>query len=128
IQSENQTLASITFQNFFRMYNKLSGMTCTADTEAYEFQQIYNLEVVVIPTNKPMIRDDQADLVYLTQSDKYQAIIEDIKDCLKRRQPVLAGTASIEASELLSGLLNKANIKHQVLNAKFHEMEAQIIA
>ncbi|TAL58484.1 MAG: preprotein translocase subunit SecA [Legionella sp.] len=128
IQNENQTLASITFQNFFRMYNKLSGMTGTADTEAYEFQQIYNLEVVVIPTNKPMTRKDEADLVYLTQLDKYQAIIEDIRECQKNNQPVLVGTASIEASELLSQLLKKANIKHQVLNAKFHEKEAQIIA
>ena len=128
IQNENQTLASITFQNFFRMYNKLSGMTGTADTEAYEFQQIYNLEVVVIPTNKPMMRKDEADLVYLTQADKFQAIIEDIRECSVRKQPVLVGTASIEASEFLSQLLKKENIKHQVLNAKFHEKEAQIIA
>lgn len=128
IQNENQTLASITFQNFFRMYNKLSGMTGTADTEAYEFQQIYNLEVVVIPTNKPMLRRDEADLVYLSQQDKYQAIIQDIRDCLERKQPVLVGTTSIEASEYLSSLLKKENIKHQVLNAKFHEKEAQIIA
>jgi preprotein translocase subunit SecA len=128
IQQENQTLASITFQNFFRIYNKLSGMTGTADTEAYEFQQIYNLEVVVIPTNKVMCRRDEPDLVYLNQEDKYQAIIEDIKDCVARKQPVLVGTASIESSELLSQLLNKANMKHQVLNAKFHEKEAQIIA
>lgn len=128
IQNENQTLASITFQNFFRMYNKLSGMTGTADTEAYEFQQIYNLEVVVIPTNKPMMRKDESDLVYLTQEDKYQAIIEDIRECATRKQPVLVGTASIEASEYLSRLLDKAKIKHQVLNAKFHEKEAQIIA
>lgn len=128
IQNENQTLASITFQNFFRMYNKLSGMTGTADTEAYEFQQIYNLEVVVIPTNKPMMRKDEPDLVYLNQTDKYQAIIEDIRECGTRKQPVLVGTASIEASEYLSQLLKKENIKHQVLNAKFHEKEAQIIA
>lgn len=128
IQNENQTLASITFQNFFRMYNKLSGMTGTADTEAYEFQQIYNLEVVVIPTNKSMLRKDEADLVYLTQNDKYQAIIEDVRDCVARKQPVLVGTASIEASEYLSQLLKKAKIEHQVLNAKFHEKEAQIIA
>ena len=128
IQNENQTLASITFQNFFRLYNKLSGMTGTADTEAYEFQQIYNLEVVVIPTNQPMHRLDDADLVYLSQPDKYEAIIEDVRDCVARNQPVLVGTASIEASELLSDLLNKAKIKHQVLNAKFHEKEAQIIA
>lgn len=128
IQNENQTLASITFQNFFRMYNKLSGMTGTADTEAYEFQQIYNLEVVVIPTNRPMMRKDESDLVYLTQLDKYQAIIEDVRDCVQRKQPVLVGTASIESSEYLSTLLDKEKIKHQVLNAKFHEKEAQIIA
>lgn len=128
IQNENQTLASITFQNFFRLYNKLSGMTGTADTEAYEFQQIYNLEVVVIPTNKMMQRQDEPDLVYLTQSDKYEAIIKDIRACIERQQPVLVGTASIEASELLSNLLQKAKIKHQVLNAKFHEKEAHIIA
>lgn len=128
IQNENQTLASITFQNFFRMYQKLSGMTGTADTEAYEFQQIYNLEVVVIPTNKPMTRQDEADLIYLSIEDKYQAIIEDVRECIAKKQPVLVGTASIEASELLSQLLNKAKIKHQVLNAKFHEKEAQIIA
>lgn len=128
IQNENQTLAAITFQNFFRLYARLSGMTGTADTEAYEFQQIYNLEVVVIPTNQPMCRADAADLVYLGQEDKYQAIIEDIQDCVARKQPVLVGTASIEASELLSNLLNKVKVKHQVLNAKFHEKEAQIIA
>ncbi len=128
IQNENQTLASITFQNFFRLYNKLSGMTGTADTEAYEFQQIYNLEVVVIPTNRIMCRRDEADLVYLNQQDKYQAIIDDVRDCVERKQPVLVGTASIESSELLSNLLKKAAIKHQVLNAKFHEKEAQIIA
>jgi len=128
IQHENQTLASITFQNFFRIYNKLSGMTGTADTEAYEFQQIYNLEVVVIPTNKAMTRKDEADLVYLTQQDKYQAIIDDVKECLERKQPVLVGTASIEASELLSQLLKKAKVPHQVLNAKFHDKEAHIIA
>ncbi|WP_392537103.1 preprotein translocase subunit SecA [Legionella sp. 227] len=128
IQNENQTLASITFQNFFRMYNKLSGMTGTADTEAYELQQIYNLDVVVIPTNKPMVRKDESDLVYLTQKDKFQAVIEDIRGCIVRKQPVLVGTVSIEASEFLSQLLKKENIKHQVLNAKFHEKEAQIIA
>lgn len=128
IQNENQTLASITFQNFFRLYQKLAGMTGTADTEAYEFQQIYRLEVVVIPTNKPMRRVDESDLVYLTQQDKYDAIIEDIQDCVKRKQPVLVGTASIEASELVSRLLDQVKIKHQVLNAKFHEKEAQIIA
>jgi preprotein translocase subunit SecA len=128
IQNENQTLASITFQNFFRLYNKLSGMTGTADTEAYEFQQIYNLEVVVIPTNKAMVRRDESDLVYLTQLDKYNAIIEDINVCIKNNQPVLIGTASIEASEILSAMLLKKKIKHQVLNAKFHEKEAHIIA
>lgn len=128
IQNENQTLAAITFQNYFRIYDKLSGMTGTADTEAYEFQQIYNLEVLVIPTNKPMVRDDQTDLVYLNQKDKYAAIIEDIKDCVARNQPVLVGTASIETSELLDNALNKEKIPHQVLNAKFHEKEAHIIA
>ncbi|WP_454783802.1 preprotein translocase subunit SecA [Legionella sp. WA2024007413] len=128
IQNENQTLASITFQNFFRMYNKLSGMTGTADTEAYELQQIYNLDVVVIPTNKPMVRKDESDLVYLTQQDKFQAVIADIRECIARKQPVLVGTVSIEASEFLSQFLKKEHIKHQVLNAKFHEKEAQIIA
>lgn len=128
IQNENQTLASITFQNFFRMYNKLSGMTGTADTEAYELQHIYNLDVVVIPTNRLMMRQDEPDLVYLTQNDKFQAVIDDVRACVARKQPVLVGTASIEASEFLSQLLKKANIKHQVLNAKFHEKEAQIIA
>jgi preprotein translocase subunit SecA len=127
IQNENQTLASITFQNYFRLYNKLSGMTGTADTEAFEFQQIYNLEVVVVPTHKPMIRDDRGDLVYLTLKEKFDAIIEDLKDCVQRKQPVLVGTASIESSELLSDLLTKANIKHQVLNAKHHATESQII-
>ena len=128
IQNENQTLASITFQNYFRLYNKLSGMTGTADTEAFEFQQIYGLEVIVIPTNQPMLRDDKGDLVYLTQKEKFDAIIEDIKDCLDRKQPVLVGTASIETSEYLSDLLNKVKIDHEVLNAKFHEKEAHIIA
>ena len=128
IQKENQTLASITFQNYFRMYDKLSGMTGTADTEAYEFQQIYALEVVVIPTNRPMIRKDESDLVYLNLKDKYQAVIEDVKACIARSQPVLVGTASIEASEYLSQLMKKEKIPHQVLNAKFHEKEAQIIA
>ncbi|RCU49894.1 preprotein translocase subunit SecA [Corallincola holothuriorum] len=128
IRNENQTLASITFQNFFRMYNTLSGMTGTADTEAFEFQSIYGLETIVIPTNLPMVRDDRPDLVYLTAGEKFDAIIEDIQDCVKRGQPVLVGTVSIEISEYLSGLLNKAKIKHQVLNAKFHEKEAQIVA
>jgi preprotein translocase subunit SecA len=127
VKEENQTVASITFQNYFRMYKKLAGMTGTADTEAYEFQQIYGLEVVVIPTHMPMIRDDAPDLVYLTQTDKFDAIIEDIKDCNTRGQPVLVGTTSIETSEFLSSLLKKQKIPHQVLNAKFHEREAEII-
>ena len=128
IQNENQTLASITFQNYFRLYDKLAGMTGTADTEAFEFQQIYGLETIVVPTNKPMVRQDLADLVYLTAEDKYNAIIEDIQKARDAGRPVLVGTASIESSEYLSGLLNKAKIKHQVLNAKFHANEAQIIA
>ncbi|MDX1568955.1 MAG: preprotein translocase subunit SecA [Xanthomonadales bacterium] len=128
IQRENQTLASITFQNYFRTYDKLSGMTGTADTEAYEFQTIYGLEVVVIPTHKPMIRDDQGDLVYLNQKSKFNAIIEDIRDCRERQQPVLVGTTSIEASELISNALRKEKIKHEVLNAKQHAREAQIVA
>lgn len=128
IQNENQTVASITFQNYFRLYNKLSGMTGTADTEAFEFQQIYGLEVVVVPTNQPMIRDDMGDLIYLTVREKYESIIEDIEDCVKRGQPVLVGTTSIETSELLSGLLDKQKIKHHILNAKQHEREATIIA
>jgi len=128
IQHENQTIASITFQNYFRLYNKLSGMTGTADTEAFEFQQIYALEVVVVPTNQPMIRDDQGDLIYLTVGEKYESIIEDIHDCVNRGQPVLVGTTSVETSELLSGLLDKAKVKHQILNAKQHEREANIIA
>lgn len=128
VNSENQTLASITFQNYFRLYKKLAGMTGTADTEAYEFQQIYGLEVVVIPSNKPVRRTDQTDQIYLNTKDKFVAIIEDIKACQKRQQPVLVGTASIETSEYLASLLTKENIPHQVLNAKFHEKEAQIIA
>lgn len=128
IQNENQTLASITYQNYFRLYSKLSGMTGTADTEAYEFQTIYALEVVVIPTHMPMVRDDQSDVIFLTAKEKYAAIIEDIKDCQTNGQPVLVGTASIEVSEYLSGLLDKEKIKHQVLNAKFHQKEAEIIA
>jgi preprotein translocase subunit SecA len=127
VKEENQTVASITFQNYFRMYGKLAGMTGTADTEAYEFQQIYGLEVVVIPTHKPMIRQDAPDLVYLTQKDKFDAIVEDIADCYKRGQPVLVGTTSIETSEFLSGLLRKKQIPHQVLNAKYHEREAEIV-
>ncbi len=128
IQAENQTLASITFQNYFRMYARLSGMTGTADTEAYEFQQIYGLETVVIPTNRPMARKDMNDLVYKTADEKHAAIIADIKDCAQRGQPVLVGTTSIEASELLSSLLDKEKLSHQVLNAKQHAREAEIVA
>jgi preprotein translocase subunit SecA len=128
IQSENQTLASITFQNYFRMYGKLSGMTGTADTEAYEFQEIYGLETVVIPPNKPTIRKDELDLVYKTSKEKYDAVIEDIRDCHQRGQPVLVGTTSIENSELIAGLLEKVNLPHQVLNAKQHAKEAEIVA
>ena len=127
IKHENQTIASITFQNYFRLYNNLSGMTGTADTEAFEFQQIYGLEVIVIPTHKPMIRDDMADLVYLTEDDKFDAIVEDITDCRERGQPVLVGTTSIDNSERLSKVLKKRNIKHEVLNAKQHEREANIV-
>jgi len=128
IQKENQTLASITFQNYFRMYNKLAGMTGTADTEAYEFQQIYNLETVIIPPNRPTIRKDMMDKVYLTAKEKYHAVIDDIKDCYERGQPVLVGTTSIENSELLSGYLERDKLPHQVLNAKQHAREAEIIA
>jgi len=128
IKNENQTLASITFQNFFRLYEKLAGMTGTADTEAFEFQSIYGLETIVIPTNKPMVRIDGGDLVYLTEQEKYQAIVKDIKTRLAGKQPVLVGTVSIENSELLSELMDKEKIKHSVLNAKFHEKEADIIA
>jgi preprotein translocase subunit SecA len=128
IQNENQTLASITFQNYFRLYDKLAGMTGTADTEAFEFQSIYGLDTVVIPTNKPMVRDDRADLVYLTQEEKFEAILEDIKGCQERGQPVLVGTVSIESSEYLSHFLRKEKIEHNVLNAKFHAQEADIIA
>ena len=127
IQAENQTLASITFQNYFRMYNKLAGMTGTADTEAYEFQQIYGLETVVIPTHRPMVRKDMNDLVYKTVDEKHTAIIADIRECAKRGQPVLVGTTSIEASELLSGLLDKESLAHNVLNAKQHAREAEIV-
>jgi preprotein translocase subunit SecA len=127
VRAENQTVASITFQNYFRLYKKLSGMTGTADTEAPEFLQIYNLEVVVIPTHRPMIRKDNPDFVYLTQSDKFKAIIEDIEDCVKRGQPTLVGTTSIETSELLSGVLKEHGIEHDVLNAKQHEREAHIV-
>jgi preprotein translocase subunit SecA len=128
IQQENQTLASITYQNYFRLYQKLSGMTGTADTEAYEFQQIYDLEVVVVPTHRDMVRQDLGDVIFLTAKEKYDAIIEDIRECITDGQPVLVGTASIETSEYLSGLLDREKIKHEVLNAKFHEREAQIIA
>ena len=128
IQSENQTLASITFQNYFRMFGKLSGMTGTADTEAYEFQEIYGLETVVIPPNRPTIRKDELDLVYKTTKEKYLAVVGDIKDCHKRGQPVLVGTTSIENSELISRLLDEAKLPHQVLNAKQHAKEAEIIA
>ena len=128
IQSENQTLASITFQNYFRMYGKLSGMTGTADTEAYEFQEIYNLETVIVPPNKPTVRKDELDLVYKTNKEKFNAVIEDIRDCVKRGQPVLVGTTSIENSELISTLLQKAQLPHQVLNAKQHAKEAEIVA
>jgi preprotein translocase subunit SecA len=128
IQAESQTLASTTFQNYFRLYKKLAGMTGTADTEAFEFQQIYGLEVVVIPTNKPVARKDFNDLVYLTQEEKFQAIIADIQECQAQGRPVLVGTASIESSEYVSQLLNQAGIQHNVLNAKFHEKEAEIVA
>lgn len=128
IQNENQTLASITFQNYFRLYEKLSGMTGTADTEAFEFNHIYGLETVIVPTNKPMIRDDKADLIYMTAEEKYEAIVDDIRECVKRGQPSLVGTVSIENSELISRILKKEKIPHKVLNAKFHADEAQIVA
>jgi len=127
VQNENQTLASITFQNFFRLYDKLAGMTGTADTEAQEFHEIYGLEVVQVPTHRPMIRDDRSDLVYLTEDEKYEAVVEDIVDCVSRGQPVLVGTTSIENSERVSNLLRKREVPHNVLNAKQHEREAQII-
>ncbi|WOT04967.1 preprotein translocase subunit SecA [Shewanella youngdeokensis] len=128
IQNENQTLASITFQNFFRQYTKLAGMTGTADTEAFEFQHIYGLDTVVVPTNRPMVRVDNPDLVYLTAEEKYAAIVKDIVGCRERGQPVLVGTVSIEQSELLHSLLKKQKIPHEILNAKFHEREADIVA
>jgi preprotein translocase subunit SecA len=128
IQLENQTLASITFQNFFRMYEKLSGMTGTADTEAYEFQEIYSLETVIVPTNRPMIRADQNDQIFKTALEKFKAIEADIRDCQERGQPVLVGTTSIENSELLSGMLNQSGLRHEVLNAKQHAREAEIVA
>ncbi len=127
VKQENQTVASITFQNYFRLYNNLSGMTGTADTEAFEFQQIYGLEVIVIPTHEPMVRNDMPDLVYLTQENKVEAIVEDIVDCRERGQPALVGTTSIEASELLSSILTKKGIKHEVLNAKQHAREAVVV-
>ena len=128
IQAENQTLASITFQNYFRLYNKLGGMTGTADTEAYEFQEIYGLETVVVPPNRPSRRDDQLDRVYKTTEEKYTAAIDDIRECYERGQPVLVGTTSIENSELIAGLLEQAKLPHQVLNAKQHAREADIVA
>src|SRR5471032_2020795 len=128
IQNENQTLASITFQNFFRMYSKLSGMTGTADTEAYEFNEIYGLETVVIPPNRPPKRTDKQDQIYKTAKERYDAVTRDIRECVERGQPVLVGTTSIEASELLSGLLTQAGLKHEVLNAKQHAREAAIVA
>ena len=128
IQPENQTVAAITFQNYFRLYEKLGGMTGTADTESAEFNQIYGLEVIVIPTHRPMVRKDMPDLVYLTEKEKYDAIVEDIDDCVKRGQPVLVGTASIETSEYIAGLLKKKSITHEVLNAKQHEREAIIVS
>ncbi|XP_014679885.1 PREDICTED: protein translocase subunit SecA-like, partial [Priapulus caudatus] len=127
IKPENQTMASITFQNYFRLYEKLSGMTGTADTEAFELQDIYKLEVVVIPTNMPMVREDGNDLIYLSEEEKYDAIVKEIQYTLEKQQPTLVGTASIESSELLSGMLTKQKIKHEVLNAKQHEREAHII-
>ncbi|MCK5728797.1 MAG: preprotein translocase subunit SecA, partial [Methylococcales bacterium] len=127
VQDENQTLASITFQNYFRLYEKLSGMTGTADTEAFELNQIYGLEVIVIPTHRPMVREDKGDLIYLSGTEKYRAISKDIKECAKRKQPVLVGTTSIETSELISKLLTEQQVTHEVLNAKQHEREAHII-
>ncbi len=128
IERENQTLATITFQNYFRMYSKLAGMTGTADTEAAEFSQIYKLDVIVVPTNRPMIRDDRADLVYRTAGEKWEAVVEEIADCHERGQPVLVGTVSIEKSEMIAAMLKRKGIKHVVLNAKFHEREAPIVA
>ncbi len=128
IQSESQTLASTTFQNYFRLYNKLSGMTGTADTEAFEFRQIYGLEVLVIPTNVPQQRKDLNDLVYLSKEEKFDAIVADVKECMAKGAPVLVGTASVETSEELSKRFRKADIEHKVLNAKYHEQEAEIIA
>ena len=128
IQSESQTLASTTFQNYFRLYKKLAGMNGTADTEAFEFKQIYNLDVVVIPTNQPMVRDDANDLIYLSMEEKFDAIVHDVKEFSAKGAPILVGTASIDTSEILSARLKKEKIPHEVLNAKFHAKEAQIIA
>src|SRR5690554_5319465 len=128
IQRESKTLATITFQNYFRMYNKLAGMTGTAATEEEEFQKIYGLDVVIIPTNKPMVRDDHPDVVYKSVNGKFKSIIEEIVDCYNRKQPVLVGTVSVEKSEILSRLLKKKGVPHQVLNAKHHEREAEIVA
>ncbi len=128
VQRESQTLASTTFQNYFRLYDKLSGMTGTADTEAFEFRQIYGLDVVVIPTNRPLIRKDQNDLVYLSAEEKFNAIIEDVKEQTEKGRPVLVGTASIETSEYLAELMRKAGLDFNVLNAKQHQSEAEIIA
>ena len=128
IQQESRTLATISFQNYFRMYEKLAGMTGTAATEAEEFNKIYKLEVEVVPTNKPMIRIDQADVVYKTQRAKYAAVVREIEDCYRRGQPVLVGTTSIEKNEILDDFLTHKGIPHQVLNAKYHEKEALIIA
>src|SRR5690606_20533350 len=128
IQAQIQTLASITFQNYFRLSNKLAGMTGTADTEAYEFQEIYGLETVVIPPNRPSKREDQLDRVYKTTREKYEAAIKDIRECHERGQPVLVGTTSIENSEIIDQLLNKEGLPHQVLNAKQHAREADIVA
>ena len=128
IQSESQTLASTTFQNYFRLYDKLAGMTGTADTEAFEFRQIYGLEVLVIPTNVPQQRNDLNDLVYLSVDEKFDAILADVKECMDKGAPVLVGTASVETSEAMSARFRKAKIEHKVLNAKYHEQEAEIIA
>ena len=128
IEQENQTLASITFQNYFRMYEKLAGMTGTADTEAEEFGKIYKLEVLVVPTNMPMIRTDHPDVIYKTEKEKFKAVIEEIKELHEAKRPVLVGTISIEKSELLSKSLTRTGIKHHVLNAKNHEREAEIVA
>jgi preprotein translocase subunit SecA len=128
IERENQTLASVTFQNYFRMYDKLAGMTGTADTEAAEFQEIYNLEVMVMPTNMPMVRTDYADVIYRTEREKFEAAIEEIRELHKQGRPVLVGTISIEKSEKLGAMLSRTGVKHHVLNAKHHEREAEIIA